>query len=322
MTIVSSADAELVQLVQQHADVPVVVDHRVVVRRLPSPGLPAALRLGVRSKMHVGGVEPDKERRFGLVLAVDEVDGGLQELVVDGLHPLLGQWAGVLDATVGVAVDHSARAEALAEVGEVLSRRVVGQLRLLLGVQVVQVAEELVEAVVAGQELVLVAKMVLAELAGRVPQRLEQLGDRRVLGLQPHVGAGQPDLAQPGPEHALAGDEGGPPCRAALLPVVVGEPHPLGSDTVDVRRSIAHQPVAVAAQVADSDVVTPHDQDVRPVAIAHQGPPIMERSSGSADSVAASVAWTRTRLIKCRRRTPARSSSSSAVLRLDPRPFP
>ena len=43
--------------------------------------------------------------------------------------------------------------------------RIVGVLRLLLGIEVIEVAEELVEAVVGRQELVLVAEMVLAELA-------------------------------------------------------------------------------------------------------------------------------------------------------------
>ena len=62
--------------------------------------------------------------------------------------------------------------------------RVVGQLRLFLGVQVVEVAEELVEAVHRRQVLVAIAEVVLAELAGGVAERLEQLGDRRVLGLQ------------------------------------------------------------------------------------------------------------------------------------------
>ena len=38
-------------------------------------------------------------------------------------------------------------------------------LRLLLGVQVIEVAEELVEAMIGRQELVLVAEVVLAELA-------------------------------------------------------------------------------------------------------------------------------------------------------------
>ncbi len=70
-------------------------------------------------------------------------------------------------------------------------------LGLLLGVEVVQVAEELVEAVHGRQELVEVAEMVLAELPGRVAERLEQLGDRRVLGVQPDLEPGMPTLLSP-----------------------------------------------------------------------------------------------------------------------------
>ena len=58
---------------------------------------------------------------------------------------------------------------------------VVGILRLLLGVEVVERAEELVEAVRGRQVLVEVAEVVLAELAGHVALRLEQLGERHVL---------------------------------------------------------------------------------------------------------------------------------------------
>ena len=57
-------------------------------------------------------------------------------------------------------------------------------LGLFLGVQVVEVSEKLVEAVHGRQVFVAVAQVVLAELAGRVAQRLEQLGDRRVFFLQ------------------------------------------------------------------------------------------------------------------------------------------
>ena len=207
-------------------------------------------------------------------------------VVVDRLHPLLGEGAGVLDALLADTaeaaflgwvvllgrprVDHPARPEPLLEVREVAGWRPVRQLRLLLGVEVVEVAVELVEAVHGGEELVLVAQVVLAELPGGIAQRLQQLRDRRILGLQPDVGAGYPDLAQAGAEHALAGDERRPPGRAALLAVGVGEPHPLGGDPVDVGRPVAHQPVAVAAQVGDPDVVAPDDQDVRPVAVAHR----------------------------------------------------
>jgi hypothetical protein len=75
---------------------------------------------------------------------------------------------------------------------------IVRHLRLLLGVQVVEVAEELVEAVRGRQELVQVAEVVLAELPGRVPERLEQLGDRRVLRLQADRRGRDADLRQTG----------------------------------------------------------------------------------------------------------------------------
>ena len=166
-------------------------------------------------------------------------------------------------------VDDAARAEALVEVGEVLRRRPVRLLRLLLRVQVVEVAEELVEAVHGRQVLVQVAEVVLAELPRRVAERLQQLRDRHVLGLEADVHAGHADLAQAGAVDALAGDERRAAGGAALLAVGVGEPHPLVRDPVDVRRPVAHQPVAVAAQVRDPDVVAPDDEDVRFVRLRH-----------------------------------------------------
>ena len=84
---------------------------------------------------------------------------------------------------------------ACVEVGEVGGRRVVGPFGLLLGVEVVEVAVELVEAVHGRQELVEVAEVVLAELARGVTERLEQFGDGGVLGLQTDVDAGHADLA-------------------------------------------------------------------------------------------------------------------------------
>ena len=274
-------DAQLVEQVEQLPDVLVVVDHRVVVRGLPGPGLPEALRLGVRTQVHVGGVHPAEERRAGLVLAADPVLGGGDEVVVAGLHPLLGQRPGVLDPLLadpaparvlgvvvllgGPAVQDTARPEPIPEVRELLLVRIVRQLRLLLGVEVVEVAEELVEAVHRREEPVPVAEMVLAELAGRVALVLQQVRDRRVLGLQPERRARHPHLGQAGPVAALSGDERCPPGRTRLLAVRVGEPHALRGDPVDVRRPIAHQPVAVAAEVGDADVVAPDDEDVRPV---------------------------------------------------------
>jgi hypothetical protein len=117
-------------------------------------------------------------------------------------------------------VNDAARPESFLKgrtVGELQVARVVLVLRLLLGVEVVEVAEELVEAVVGGQELVLVAEVVLAELAGGVAAGLEQPGDGRVLYPEAEVSARKADLGQAGAEDALAGDEGRSTGGAALL---------------------------------------------------------------------------------------------------------
>jgi len=253
-----------------------------------APGLPDAIRLRVGAAVHVRRVEPEEERGVSGCLAVDEVEPVLEDLVVDRLHPLPRERSRVLDALLadpapawlvggvvlvrGPAVQDAARPEPLAEVREVLGRRVVRRLRVLLGVEVVEVAEELVEAVQRGQELVAVAQVVLAELPGGVAERLEQLRDRRILRPQADRRRGDADLAQAGPEHALAGDERRPAGGAALLAVGVGEPHALVGDTVDVGRAVAHQPVAVAAQVRDADVIAPDHEDVRALAVGHGTP--------------------------------------------------
>ena len=128
-------------------------------------------------------------------------------------------------------MDDAAGPEALAE-RRVL--RVVLVLGLFLGVEVVEIAEELVEPVVGGQVLVAVAQVVLAELRRRVAERLEQLGDGRVLAAQTFPGAGEADLGQAGAKRVLPGDEGRPTRGTALLTVEVGEPDALAREPVDV----------------------------------------------------------------------------------------
>ena len=158
-----------------------------------------------------------------------------------------------------VELDHAARPEAFAELRTLGIVRI---LRLFFGVQVVEIAEELVEAVVGGQELVLVAQVVLAELSGGVPQRLEEFRDARIFRPQANVGPGQADFRQPGADGRLPGDERRAPGGAALLPVPVGEPRAFLGNPVDIRRLVPHDALVIGTRVEPANVVAHDDEDV------------------------------------------------------------
>jgi hypothetical protein len=133
-------------------------------------------------------------------MLVQPREGRLGELVVDRLHVLGCQRAGVLDALPadlairridrrvvrigGPGVQHAARSTPLPEL-RVL--RAAGVLRLRLGVEVMEVAEELVEDVHGRQVLVAVAQGILAELPGRVAETLQEFGDARILRPEPSL---------------------------------------------------------------------------------------------------------------------------------------
>ena len=162
-------------------------------------------------------------------------------------------------------MDHASRPPGLLEGLAARQLHVAGivlVLRLLLGVEVVEIPEELVEPVRGREMLVLIAQVVLPELAGRVATILEKPGDRRILGVRAQLGPRQTDLAQPASIDALPQNEGGSSGRAGLLGVVVGESHALAGDPIDVGRAISHQTVAVGTDVGDSHVVAPEDEDV------------------------------------------------------------
>ena len=59
--------------------------------------------------------------------------------------PSRGERTGVLDPTIGERLDHAARAKAFFEL-RIL--RVIGMLGLFLCIQVIQIAEELIETVI------------------------------------------------------------------------------------------------------------------------------------------------------------------------------
>ena len=108
-----------------------MVDHGVGIFTHPPAGLALALRLDVRAEVHVREVHPQEDRLAGRLLTLDEVHGPVGDVVVDRLHPLLGQRAGVLDdlladlaeprvhgrviRVAGLRVQHTARAKLFAE---------------------------------------------------------------------------------------------------------------------------------------------------------------------------------------------------------------
>ena len=242
-------DAHVVEGLEQRADGLVVLDHAVDVLAVAVLVPAAVLGADVRAQVHARRVEPAEERLAGRLLPLHVVDGRGGGLVVDRLHPLLGERAGVLDGLLadlaearidgrvvlvgGLALEHAARAE-LGAVSRVL--RIVGQLRLLLGVEVVEIAEELVEPVDGRQRFVAVADVVLAELAGRVAEVLEQAADRGIELAHAHRRAGEADLGQAGAEAVLAGEKRRPAGGAALLAVIVQEAEAFLGDAVDVGR--------------------------------------------------------------------------------------
>ena len=201
---------------------------------------------------------------------IDELEGVFGYLIIDGFHALAGEGTGIFDllTTVAIcpAVEYPSGAEPLLEF-RVL--RIVYVFRLLLGIEVVEIAEELVEAVHRWQELVFISKMVLAELTIRVTQRLQQFGDSWVLRPDTDVRSRHANLRQASTDRILTGDERGAPSRTTLLAVIIGESRSFIADAVDVGSPIPHLPSVVVADVPPADVITPKDKNVRLTCVWH-----------------------------------------------------
>src|SRR5262249_30694663 len=103
-----------------------------------------------------------------------------------------------------LAAQDPARTESFPELG---ITRIEPVLRILLRVEVIEVAVEFVEAVHRRQELVTVAEVVLSKLSGRVAQRLEQLGQPRIPCLQTYSRSRDAHFRQAGAQGRLAGNE-------------------------------------------------------------------------------------------------------------------
>ncbi len=109
---------------------------------------------------------------------------------------------------------------------------------------------------------VLIAEMILAELACNVAVGFEQARDIRILYLHAEVRTRQANFGQPGPIYALPRNVRRSARSAALFAVVVGEHHAFPGDSVDVGRSVTHQSECVGADIGLTDIITPDDQHV------------------------------------------------------------
>src|SRR5205823_5097227 len=116
----------------------------------------------------------------------------------------------------GPGVNHVAWADLVQEL-----LRIVGMRRVLHRVQVIQVAEEFVEAVDGGQELIEIAQVIFAELAGRVALRFERGGNRASLSWYADLGTRLTDRGHAGADRQFAHDEVRATRRATRLSVVI-----------------------------------------------------------------------------------------------------
>ena len=135
--------------------------------------------------------------------------------------------------------------------------------RIFHRIQVIQIAKELIETMDARQELVLVAKMVLPELAGRVAHRLQNRGRSHRLGRYADRRSSLADGSHSRADRQFAHDEVRAARRATRLSVIVGEQHALLGHLVEVRRPPGHQTAVVSADVPHADVVSHDDKNVR-----------------------------------------------------------
>src|SRR6266480_4069917 len=95
--------------------------------------------------------------------------------------------------------------------------------RIFHCVEVIEVAEEFIEAVDSGQEFIQIAEVVLAELAGGVTLRFERGGDSASLSRYAHLGSRLADRGHPGANRKFTHDEVRPACRTTRLRVIVRE---------------------------------------------------------------------------------------------------
>ena len=213
----------------------------------------------VREDVHARGVPPEEKRLVLLLGALQEINSLFRHLLVDGLHALFREGPGVFDTTIREAMNHAARAEFLFEL-RVL--RIIGVLRLLLGIKVVEISKKFIKTVTGRQHIVSITEMVFSELAGDITLSLEKCRDGWILFFHALRCAGETDFGQAGANRGLAGNESRAPRSAGLLAIPVGEIRAPVGDAVDVRSAITHHTTIDRTDVELADVVAPDHENI------------------------------------------------------------
>ena len=183
-----------------------------------------------------------------------------EEFFVNRLHSLAREGAAVLGSPVGEAVDHAARAKAFTKLR---IQRIVRILWLFLGIQVVQVAKELIKTVLGGQKFIAVTEVILAELATGITERFQQFSQRRVFRLNAEVSARDAHLGQSSANGVLARDKCGASSGAALLAIIVSKDYPLIGDAIDIGCVVTHHAQTIATDIPVADIIAPNHEDIR-----------------------------------------------------------
>ena len=198
-------ELQVVEGFQQFADVAVMLKHAIGVLVAGHTTLALHRVAHVGKDVHARGVHPHKKRLVGLGLLFDKCLRRRGGFIVDGFHALGGQGPGVFNLAVGKTVNHPSGRGGLDE-----GRVILGPVRalgLFFGIEVVEVAEELVKTMIGRQVFVAVAQVVFTELCRGVALRLERLGDGDIALLQAHRCPRDADLGQAGAQRRLPGNE-------------------------------------------------------------------------------------------------------------------
>ena len=226
--------------------------------------------------MHTRGVVPEHEGLPALARTIHEVHRTRHQIVLNRRHAFAVERTAVPDGLLADAAEpgvhggvifvgrftfkYPAWSEQRLELLTAL--RIVVLLGLFLGIEVIEVSVEIVETVNGRQILVTVAEVVLARLTGHVSQRLEQISDGGVFGLEALHRARHANRCKAGTHRDLPGDE----CRASgcatRLAVVVRMQSAFCSDAVDIGRRATHDPTIVSTDVKPADVVGHNEKNV------------------------------------------------------------